>query len=502
MRKGFLHIVEIVIVSLVAFFLFFQFFSIPTQQMDWESVRLWTQANDILFTLDKKGINWFNSTEVQRSLMNLTTANTLYSLKLRNVIVPRIEVGCICNDTETATMSSILQPFVINGQRVDFSINQIDPGFISFPHNNDVVIAFDYNMTNNYTQIYQYLGAGKGLVEIRNLDASEIDLVQQDFFGLKWNSALSLSASQEEFGSKQSSSPYYSIYNIFHSIPLAYDDFSNGDNRWNKVTGTGGWSVNSQNYVGMNTTGDGNESVTIYSQLIDGPYSLSGLFMTEGGLQHNVTFIMYNVTASSVRINLDVDADRVSVSEGSQSRGMKSYTINNGTWYKVDIVTYNQSIKVYLNGILVLASQTLSSIPPSSQIGLDVEYGQARFDNIRVTFARPHNFTGLIANEKIEPVSDSRSSVLIQKDVMRSACIANKYAGVQGRTAWLAPSGSLSTEVQTMLKALVVWAASEEYDIVENSIMNVPVKTAYYKTYDQDMFQPVEIVMTMGYIYK
>jgi hypothetical protein len=39
MRKGFLHLVEIIVVSLVAFVLMFQFYSIPQQQIDWEGMR-------------------------------------------------------------------------------------------------------------------------------------------------------------------------------------------------------------------------------------------------------------------------------------------------------------------------------------------------------------------------------------------------------------------------------------------------------------------------------
>ena len=52
-----------------------------------------------------------------------------------------------------------------------------------------------------------------------------------------------------------------------------------------------------------------------------------------------------------------------------------------------------------------------------------------------------------------------------------------------------------------MLRTLVVWAAGEENDVVKNDVRNVPVVTSLYRVYDQDMYQPAEIVLTMGNLY-
>ncbi|MCJ7816714.1 MAG: hypothetical protein MUP55_02550 [Candidatus Aenigmarchaeota archaeon] len=49
MRKGFLHVVEIVIVGLMAFLVILQFSYVPKQNIDWGGMKLSTQANDVLF---------------------------------------------------------------------------------------------------------------------------------------------------------------------------------------------------------------------------------------------------------------------------------------------------------------------------------------------------------------------------------------------------------------------------------------------------------------------
>ena len=57
-------------------------------------------------------------------------------------------------------------------------------------------------------------------------------------------------------------------------------------------------------------------------------------------------------------------------------------------------------------------------------------------------------------------------------------------------------------DMRNMLRTLVVWAAGEENEVIKGEVKNVPVVASIYKTYDKDMFQPVEIVLTMGNLYK
>jgi hypothetical protein len=236
MRKGFLHIVEIVIVALMAFLVLMQFSYLPKQNADWGSMKLSIQANDILFSLEKKGVDWFNSTQLDHAISSSVSNNTIYNLKIRNVMKPYINVGCICSVAENTSLAGTLKPFEINGQPVSFSVTQINPSSISFSHDYDVIVDFDYNLTNNYTQVRQFLAADKGIVEFRHLDQSEIDSVQTDFFGLTYSLGTP-DGSPVEFRSNQSSEPYFNIYKYFHNIPIFQDNFSSVAGRWSPQTG-------------------------------------------------------------------------------------------------------------------------------------------------------------------------------------------------------------------------------------------------------------------------
>ena len=72
--KGFLHIVEILIVSMLVFLVLMQFTAVPKQNIDWQSMKLSTQANDLLFSLDKKGIDWYNDSQVNSSLYPIVSS--------------------------------------------------------------------------------------------------------------------------------------------------------------------------------------------------------------------------------------------------------------------------------------------------------------------------------------------------------------------------------------------------------------------------------------------
>jgi hypothetical protein len=202
-----------------------------------------------------------------------------------------------------------------------------------------------------------------------------------------------------------------------------------------------------------------------------------------------------------------VDANVIRVTENSANRGSANPNpaLQAGRWYDVKIIPQPDSrLKIYINGSLNLTSNPIT-IPASSKVGLAVENGQASFDNIRVIFAEKHNFSStLLQNEKVQPAdSNSQKVILLQNNTQLPACIVNSnIVNDKGRTAWLAYSDpAASQDVGNMLKTLVVWAAGDENDVITNDVRNVPVVNSIYKTYSNDMYQPVEIVLTMGNLY-
>ena len=84
--KGFMHIVEILLVAVLVFMAFSQFAAIPEISEDWAGIKLSTMSSDIIRTLDAKGINWFNKTELDFELNRTVPGNMIYSVVLENIM--------------------------------------------------------------------------------------------------------------------------------------------------------------------------------------------------------------------------------------------------------------------------------------------------------------------------------------------------------------------------------------------------------------------------------
>ncbi|RLJ07234.1 MAG: hypothetical protein DRP12_02615, partial [Candidatus Aenigmatarchaeota archaeon] len=91
--RGFVHILEIMIMGLVLFMLLSQF-SLPSFASNWERARLKLLGWDVLFTLDSSGINWLNSSELEQELERLLPENVVYNL---TIFAPPPEIH-ICGD--------------------------------------------------------------------------------------------------------------------------------------------------------------------------------------------------------------------------------------------------------------------------------------------------------------------------------------------------------------------------------------------------------------------
>ena len=506
MRKGFLHVVEIILVAAMTL-LIIQLSYTPTQVPDWKTVGLYTQANDLLFSLERKGVDWFNSTAVEAAVSSFVSNNTVYTLSVRNAMKRSIYVGCICSDTEYAAINGMLKNFEINGQLTDFQVYQTVP---RFSHDFDVIVINGSSMAPYYDQMRQFLEADKGVVEFRHFSqASDIDSVQTDFFGLAWNGLLVKDTQSIEFGSNLSTHPNYNIFKYFHNIPLYHNNFSSGSAAgWNRLTGS--WNVISQNYY-EGSTGPDPEAVSYYGTVFNDTYTVRAHLRF--GTNDAAKIMLYKDpgdTDTYVAVVFDAASDRVRVynnNSGSSSgpRGSNDTTLNTGVWYDVKIVPAGNRLRVYLNNSLVLSSNSVNTLA-NSQIGLGVEEpgSTARFDNVRVTFTEEHVFDdALLTSDKIQQLNgDDYKVILVQNTSNIAACVINSdMVEGSGRTAWLASADPSSQEAGNMLRTLVGWAAGMENDIVKNEIKNVPVVAGIYKAYDYDMFQPVEVVLTLGSLY-
>ena len=53
MRKGFLHISEIIIMVIMVFVILFQFTTIPAMRTGWDRIKLKMMSHDLLYSIDR-----------------------------------------------------------------------------------------------------------------------------------------------------------------------------------------------------------------------------------------------------------------------------------------------------------------------------------------------------------------------------------------------------------------------------------------------------------------
>ena len=76
--RGFIHVVEIIIVSVLTILVVMQFWRLPSMETDWSKTKLGLQANDLLFSLDREGVDWLDGAQVDSYLSELLPENTIY----------------------------------------------------------------------------------------------------------------------------------------------------------------------------------------------------------------------------------------------------------------------------------------------------------------------------------------------------------------------------------------------------------------------------------------
>ncbi|MCK4335227.1 MAG: hypothetical protein KAW40_00720, partial [Candidatus Aenigmarchaeota archaeon] len=144
--KGFMHIVEVLLIVLLVFFVFSQFASIPRISDDWSRTKLSLMGSDVLRALEMKGTDWFDKTEVEYELNRTLPKNLVYSVLLENVIKPEIVIGCLCSDSEMNVINDILYPgsFFINDEKVEFEVIRVDDPSELFSLDFDVALVYGY----------------------------------------------------------------------------------------------------------------------------------------------------------------------------------------------------------------------------------------------------------------------------------------------------------------------------------------------------------------------
>lgn len=237
MRKGFLHVVEVLIVIMLVFTVLSQFYTIPRSEQAWSTTKLTIMAQDLLYTLEETNIDWFDAAAVSGALAVLPETMD-YALTTEQAIRPKMKILCACSVAQhTSLENDVLQPagtsFVINGiTRTYERIDRVEPVGMDFSLDAitqyDVIIFWGFPVINGQeaNNLSEYLRQGNGVVLFSNLTEAQVgESWHMNVFNLEWESAMRPS-STADFHYFEPADKGYTVKKIFNLSTPGFAGFS------------------------------------------------------------------------------------------------------------------------------------------------------------------------------------------------------------------------------------------------------------------------------------
>ncbi|MFH1294642.1 MAG: hypothetical protein ABIH90_01730 [Candidatus Aenigmatarchaeota archaeon] len=238
--KGFMHVIEIVIISLLVIVVIAQLYRSVPSQSTWDRTQLEILAGDIIHSLDAKGVSWIRDDglsakgEVIRLLENTTI---VFDLSIENLPNPRMFVGCICTDDEFNELSQMVTfssptkatTFFLNGLKYEVTLRQIYTGSempptLEFPLIYDVIIICDDSpaLEGSRGRLEKYLLQDRGVILLKDLTPADIivDDTLLEVFGVEGN--VNADPGQPTYKLTFQDNPesrYYNVRKYFLAIP-------------------------------------------------------------------------------------------------------------------------------------------------------------------------------------------------------------------------------------------------------------------------------------------
>lgn len=500
--KGFMHIVEILLVIVLLFIVFTQFATIPSISGDAPKTKLNLISKDILKAFEKKGVDWFNRTELENEFNQTLPGNIIYSVLLKNVIKPEIIVECLCNDQEMQIIQDILDPndFMLNDVNISFIVIQVTDIDELFSLDSDVVLIYGYeDFSQNPYYLRNFLNYDKGVIEIFDVNLSTIDSVQRDTFGLDSNEN-SYQDRDIEFSdsSLDNGRELNKIYDYFNYIPIFYDSFKNLE-KWLERYGNADISQSmGRPEPSASLTAETLIETKTYRAFETGEIDFD-VYLQNGA----VLLIGFGEHLASISNNQSFGYDSF-LSRSMNSVGQNtSHLTASGTWNHIKIVVRRGELKLYSNGENVATSIPLSISP--TNISVSNKFGDVYVDNVKTTYLEENVFRNFLEPQEniSKQVTNNRNKILIEQRVTGlPACIINQnIEGIgKGRTVWLSNNSNYDPDYKNLVKSLIAWAAGDEYRVIKSD-MKIPVSSHIYKTLKKDMLQNVKVILELGYLY-
>lgn len=502
--KGFMHIIEVVFAVILIFFVFTSFAKLPSIAEDWSKIKLKILANDVLNVLDKKNIDWFNETVISNEMNKILPSNIIYSVSLQNVIKPKIKIGCFCKGADCDKIDEIFSEnsFVINDVNVSFDVVKVNNINELFSLDFDISLIYGYeDLTYYESAIRNFLSYDKGIMEIANI--KKIDNVQKNIFGLDSTSSYSSSSSiMFSKTSKEIGNEINKIYEYFINIPVFFDDFKNVDKWYNGEIEDFGAPLPSL-MLESDCYSPPNEVFTKFFRSFKGGEIDFDVYLEENGL------IYIKFAKSGENEYLVLISSNSSFFSSFYKRSFTSFQpigenylhiASPNQWHRIKIIASGGKLTLYIDGEIIAIAQTAGL--SNSNISFFSSCKKGYVDNIRITFNEDKYFENFLENENTTQKDNDQNKVLLeQQNTKLPACIINYNIVGKGRSVWISNSSNYASEdYKTLIKALIVWLAGDEYKIIKAEIKD-PVDVYIYKPFGKDMLQIIKIVLKLGYLY-
>ena len=268
--RGFISILELVVVSMVLVTAFAVMFPTVTYKSNWDNALLLLRGRDIVLTADALGKTYdysFDTAEFGTFLDNIFEGTNFVTFSgTQDAVKPEVKIACACNDSQIEALGSWLDNVKINGRDIDFIIYKSNLASIT---PSDILVIWGYTDLSSYrSSIESYLSAGSGVVEIMDFTSS-VGSVQQEIFGIAngggWGNDVDYVVKP---GSGTSLT--YQTYKLFYHLPftLEADEYATATAKCSQSNRTGVfkmrglerrfWICNASS-VYIDTDGNGNE---------------------------------------------------------------------------------------------------------------------------------------------------------------------------------------------------------------------------------------------------
>lgn len=442
-RKGFIHVVEAVLISVVAIALIPSLLRGVHIKEKWTRTNLERMGEDILTSLHKSGelekIMSYNRTEVRRlfeggenseGVLGARSNFIQYNMKTEHAYKSRIWVGFNCTGCDPAQkkreIQKILKPVWLNGRFIRFHVFPFSwNNFTGAEKNYKINVIFlkgdeqaeqaknCWGNSDCKDGLKNHLSRGNGIVEYADLGGIDPSSdFQSEVFGLANGSSGSENLT---FANRANvSKPNYEPSKLFYGVGSSANTSG--------MTNTGKWTIWKTDY-----------NVTV-EDVSDG----------------------YNVTVSDGQTY----CDNCKVGE--------NFSINNNEFVV-------EKVKEMESGIW--SGQTL-----------------VWFRHLEEP--EKYKFVNFVGGKNVKPANDEWSRSVLNVTDSESGFIINESSG---RTAWV--SQGRGDDVKGLVQSAVIWSAERGKWNFLRSPGRGAVTARQYVVNSREIYEPYEVILTLWYIY-